>query len=37
VDIEAERSAGFDTGLQRTVRDNCNTLELKRADFDSEE
>jgi hypothetical protein len=34
IDIEAENDAGFDDGLQRAVKENCNTLRFKIAQFE---
>lgn len=35
IELEAESSAGFDSGLQRSVRENCRTLRFKGADFEA--
>lgn len=35
VEIGAESPAGFDDGLQRTVKENCNVLKFRNADFES--
>jgi predicted AAA+ superfamily ATPase len=35
IEIEAESDAGFDDGLQRTVKENCNVLQFKTAEFES--
>jgi len=35
IDIEAESDAGFDDGLQRAVKENCNVLQFKSAEFES--
>ena len=34
VEIEAESSAGFDDGMQRAVRENCNQLKFKNQAFE---
>lgn len=34
VEIDAESNAGFDDGLQRTIKENCNVLRFKGAEFD---
>lgn len=34
VEVEAETSSGFDSGVQRTVKENCNVLKFKMADFE---
>ncbi|MCW8959973.1 MAG: hypothetical protein OQK29_00335, partial [Ignavibacteriaceae bacterium] len=34
VEIEAKSSAGFDEGLQRTVKENCNVLRFSNAEFE---
>jgi uncharacterized protein len=34
VEIRAESSAGFDDGLQRAVKENCNVLKFKVAEFE---
>lgn len=34
IEIEAESAAGFDDGLQRTVKENCNVLRFKGAEFE---
>jgi len=36
LDIEAELSDGFDESTQRTVRENCGTLNFSNAEFDEE-
>ena len=36
IEIHAEFSSGFDDNLQRTVKENCNVLKFKTAEFDSE-
>lgn len=35
VEIEAESTIGFDEGLQRAVKENCNVLKFKNAEFES--
>lgn len=35
VEIEAESSNGFDENIQRAVRENCNQLRFKNAEFES--
>jgi predicted AAA+ superfamily ATPase len=34
VEIQAEGTAGFDDGLQRVVKENCNVLRFKNAEFE---
>lgn len=34
IEIEAETDAGFDDSLQRTVKENCNVLKFKTAEFE---
>jgi hypothetical protein len=36
VEIEAKTNAGFDEGLQRTVKENCNVLKFSSAEFEDE-
>ncbi|MES9889900.1 MAG: DUF499 domain-containing protein [Candidatus Thiodiazotropha sp.] len=36
VEIEAKSNAGFDEGLQRTVKENCNVLKFGSAEFEEE-
>ena len=36
VDIQAEATAGFDEGVQRTVRENSKALRFKNAEFEEE-
>ncbi|MCY4533098.1 MAG: DUF499 domain-containing protein [Gammaproteobacteria bacterium] len=36
VEIEAKSNVGFDEGLQRTVRENCNVLRFSNAEFEEE-
>ena len=35
IEIQAESDAGFDDGLQRAVKENCNVLKFKSAEFDA--
>lgn len=35
VEIEAESTTGFDEGLQRAVKENCNVLKFKNAEFET--
>lgn len=37
IEIQAETSAGFDDGLQRSVKENCSVLKFKSAEFESSE
>ncbi|GHT86461.1 hypothetical protein AGMMS49543_19740 [Betaproteobacteria bacterium] len=37
VEIEAESPTGFDDGLQRAVKENCNVLKFKSAEFEAGE
>ncbi|MCX7691950.1 MAG: DUF499 domain-containing protein, partial [Tepidimonas taiwanensis] len=37
IEIEAESATGFDNGLLRTVKENCNVLRFKAAEFESGE
>jgi hypothetical protein len=37
VEIEAKSNAGFDEGLQRTVKENCNVLKFNSAEFEEGE
>jgi predicted AAA+ superfamily ATPase len=37
IEIQAEASTGFDEGLQRAVKENCNVLKFKNAEFESGE
>lgn len=37
VEIEAETGSSFDDGLQRAVKENCNVLRFKSAEFESGE
>lgn len=34
IEIQAEASTGFDDGLQRAVKENCNVLRFKNAEFE---
>lgn len=36
VEIEAKSRGGFDEGLQRTVKENCNTLKFSNAEFEDD-
>ncbi|QKS27499.1 MAG: ATP-binding protein [Candidatus Accumulibacter similis] len=35
IDIQAESASGFDDGLQRAVKENCNVLKFKNAEFET--
>jgi hypothetical protein len=37
VEIQAESPTGFDDGLQRAVKENCNVLKFKSAEFEAGE
>lgn len=37
VEIQADSPAGFDDGLQRAVKENCNVLKFKSAEFEAGE
>jgi len=37
VEIQAESPTGFDDGLQRAVKENCNVLKFKNAEFETGE
>ena len=37
IEIQAESAAGFDDGLQRAVKENCNVLKFKSAEFEAGE
>lgn len=37
VEIEAKCNDGFDEGLQRTVKENCNVLRFSNAEFETDE
>ena len=34
IEVQAESSTGFDDGLQRAVKENCNVLRFKNAEFE---
>ena len=34
IEIQAETPTGFDDGLQRAVKENCNVLKFKSAEFE---
>ena len=34
IEIQAESATGFDDGLQRAVKENCNVLQFKNAEFE---
>jgi len=34
VEIRADSSSGFDDGVQRAVKENCNVLRFKNAEFE---
>ena len=36
VEIQAKSRTGFDEGLQRSVKENCNMLRFNSSEFDSE-
>ena len=36
IEIQAKNSGGFDEGLQRSVKENCNVLGFNTAEFDAE-
>ncbi len=36
-EIRAESATGFDGSLQRTVKENCNVLHFKNAEFEDKE
>ena len=36
IEIEAESPAGFDDGIQRAVKENCNVLKFKNAEFETD-
>ncbi|MGR8935560.1 MAG: hypothetical protein ACU837_14390 [Gammaproteobacteria bacterium] len=36
IEIQAESNSGFDEGLQRVVKENCNTLHFRNAEFEEE-
>jgi len=37
IEIQAESPSGFDDGLQRAVKENCNVLKFKNAEFEAGE
>lgn len=37
IEIQAESPTGFDDGLQRAVKENCNVLHFKNAEFEDKE
>ena len=37
IEIQAEAATGFDDGMQRAVKENCNVLKFKSAEFESSE
>ncbi len=37
IEIQAESTSGFDDGLQRVVKENCNVLKFKNAEFETGE
>ena len=37
IEIQAESPTGFDEGLQRAVKENCNVLRFKTAEFEGGE
>ena len=37
IEIQAESATGFDDGLQRAVKENCNVLRFKNAEFEGGE
>ncbi len=37
IEIQAESETGFDEGLQRAVKENCNVLRFKNAEFEEGE
>jgi hypothetical protein len=37
IEIQAESTLGFDDGLQRSVKENCDVLRFKNAEFDDEQ
>ena len=34
IEIQASSKAGFDDGLQRAIKENCNVLKFKSAEFE---
>jgi hypothetical protein len=37
IEIQAEAATGFDDNLQRAVKENCNVLRFKNAEFEEGE
>lgn len=37
IEIQADATTGFDDGLQRSVKENCNVLKFKNAEFEGDE
>uniref|UniRef100_UPI0032AE937F hypothetical protein n=1 Tax=Acidithiobacillus sp. TaxID=1872118 RepID=UPI0032AE937F len=37
IEIQAESATGFDDGLQRAVKENCNVLKFRNAEFETED
>jgi hypothetical protein len=37
IEIQADSTTGFDDGLQRAVKENCNVLKFKNAEFEGDE
>jgi hypothetical protein len=37
IEIQAESPTGFDDGLQRAVKENCNVLKFKAAEFEADD
>ena len=37
IEIQADSPTGFDDGLQRAVKENCNVLRFKNAEFETGE
>ncbi|MBF0341912.1 MAG: hypothetical protein HQL95_13270 [Magnetococcales bacterium] len=37
IEIQAQSATGFDDGLQRSVKENCNVLRFKNAEFEEED
>ncbi|MCY1241227.1 hypothetical protein D9M68_780440 [compost metagenome] len=35
IEIQADSPVGFDEGLQRAVKENCNVLKFKNAEFEA--
>jgi hypothetical protein len=36
IEIQAKSKGGFDESIQRTVKENCNVLKFKNAEFEKE-